>query len=59
MERFASRKFIVTLAFGLLVACRDWLKIAITDDALMTLAGVVATYLVGQTVLDSKEKANG
>lgn len=56
MEKFASRKFIVTLAFGLLVACRDWLKLPITDEALMTLAGVVATYLAGQIYLDGKEK---
>lgn len=55
--KFASRKFIVTTMFTLLVACRDWLDIKIDDDSLMAIAGVVVTYLAGQTWLDSKEKA--
>lgn len=58
MDKFASRKFVVTMTFALLIAGRDWLGIKIDDESLMYLAGVVATYLAAQGWIDAKEKVN-
>lgn len=56
MERFMSRKFIVTLCFALLVAGRDALGIKVSDDSILALAGVVVSYLAAQGWIDAKEK---
>jgi hypothetical protein len=56
MSKFLSRKFVVTLVFALLVAFRDQLGIDASDDSIMALAGVVASYLAMQGLIDTKEK---
>lgn len=55
MNKLLSRKFLVTLAYALLVVVRDAAGLKISDADLMVLAGVVATYVVTQGWLDSKE----
>jgi hypothetical protein len=57
MDKFLSRKFVVTMMFTLLVAGRDALGIKIDDDSILALAGVVAAYLAAQGWIDGKEKA--
>lgn len=59
MNKLLSRKFLVTLAFTLLVASRDAIGLKVSDDDLMALAGVVVTYIAAQgwfDVADVKRK---
>lgn len=58
MEKLFSRKLIVTLVYPLLVAVVKALKLDVSDELLMATAGVAASYLLGQSYVDAKEKAN-
>lgn len=55
MDKFISRKFVVTLVYALLVALNDRLGLKVSEDALLGLAGVASAYLLGQSYADAKE----
>lgn len=60
MDKFLSRKLIVALAYPLFVGVAKVLKLDVSDELLMTLAGVAASYMVGQSVVDmAAKKADG
>lgn len=58
MSKFLSRKLIVALAYPLFVGIAKALKLDISDELLMTLAGVAASYMVAQGWADASEKKN-
>ena len=58
MQAFTSKKFIVALLTGILVAVNDAMGMPLTAETITMIAGVAATYIVGQGVADvGKEKA--
>ena len=58
MQAFTSKKFIIALLTGILVAVNDALGMPLTPDTITMIAGIAATYILGQGVADvGKEKA--
>lgn len=56
--KFLSRKLVVALAYPLFVGIVRALKVEISDELLMALAGVAASYMVAQGWVDGKDKTN-
>ena len=56
MDRFKSRKLWATVATAVLVVLNRKLELGLDAADLATLAGLVATYLVAQGLVDKGEK---
>lgn len=52
LDKLKSRKFWVTVVTGLLVAANDQLGL-MPPDSLLTLVGLVAAYILGQSAVDA------
>ena len=59
MEKLKSRKFILVVATAMLTICNDGLGLGLPSESIMTIVGLVATYVLGQGYVDGKEKEAG
>jgi uncharacterized membrane protein len=55
MNKFKSRKFWLTVVTALLVIANDGLQLNLPSEAIMTVAGVVISYIVGESYIDGKK----
>ena len=55
MDKIKSRKLWATVATALLVLCNRKLGLGLDAADLATLAGLVATYLVAQGIVDKEQ----
>jgi uncharacterized membrane protein len=55
MNKFKSRKFWLTVVMALLVIANDGLQLNLPSEAIMTVAGVVISYIVGESYIDGKK----
>ena len=53
MEKLKSRKLIATVLMAVLVLVNDKLGLGISQEAILTVVGVIAAYVVGQGVADA------
>lgn len=57
MKKFlTSRKFVVAAAYGLLIVAKMLFDLKISDESLLYAAGVAATYIGAEAVIDAKNK---
>jgi len=54
MQKLKSRKFILALATGALVVLNDGLGLNLDSETILAFVGIVATWIVGETVVDAK-----
>ncbi|MBN2327422.1 MAG: hypothetical protein JXR73_09725 [Candidatus Omnitrophica bacterium] len=57
MDRFCSRKFAVAMITVLSIVLANFTGIELSDAEIASLAGVVMTYLGGQSYVDGKNSA--
>lgn len=55
MEKLKSRKFWVAVVSALLVVANDGMGWSLPSESIMTVAGIVISYLVGQSIVDAKK----
>jgi hypothetical protein len=55
MGKLKSRKFFVAIVTALLIVLNQGLGLNLPEESVLTLAGVAATYIFGQSMVD-KEK---
>jgi hypothetical protein len=53
---FTSRKFVIAIAYGALVAANMLFGLGMSSEALLAAAGVVATYIGAEAFVDAKNK---
>jgi hypothetical protein len=51
---FTSRKFVIAVAYGLLVTANMVFSLNLSTEALLGAAGVVATYIAAEAAVDAK-----
>tara|TARA_R110000868_G_scaffold33755_3_gene122225 strand:- start:796 stop:969 length:174 start_codon:yes stop_codon:yes gene_type:complete len=56
LEKFKSRKFIMVTLSAILLVLKEGLNIDIDGDVVMSFAGIMVTYLLGQSAVDYKKK---
>ncbi len=56
LEKLKSRKFWMAVISALLIIANDGLGLKIPTDAVMALAGVVISYILGQSYVDANKK---
>ncbi len=54
MQKLKSRKFILAVVTALLVIANDGLDLGIDSDTVLTFAGIVATWIIGESAVDAK-----
>lgn len=54
MDRFKSRKFWLTVATALLLACNQRLGLGLDEDTVLGIAGLVVAYLAAQGWVDGR-----
>lgn len=55
MEKLMSRKLAVTLLYAVIAALNTKLGLGLSENVLLSLAGVAGAYLLGQSYVDAKE----
>ncbi|MBP3951119.1 hypothetical protein [Bacillus suaedae] len=58
-NKFLSRKFLLAVVTGLLVVVNQGLGLNLPEESILTVAGVAVTYIVGESVVDAKQKGEG
>lgn len=58
MGKFKSRKFWMAVVTGLLVVANEGLGLNLPSEAVLTVAGVAISYILGQGYVDGKKVAN-
>jgi uncharacterized membrane protein len=56
MDKLKSRKFWTTVVSAGLVVANEGLGLNLPTDAIMTVAGIVIAYLLGQSFVDGKAR---
>ena len=59
MKKLKSRKFILVVAAAILTVCNDGLGWGLPTESIMSVVGLVASYVIGQGYVDGKEKEAG
>ena len=59
LEKIKSRKFILVVATALLTILNDGLGLGIPREAVLTVTGLIASYVLGQGMVDAAEKKAG
>ena len=54
-EKLKSRKFWIAVVSAILVVANDGLGLNLDRDTIMTLAGIVISYLLGQSYVDANK----
>ena len=57
MDKLKSRKLWLAIVSALIVIANEGLGLNIPAEAIMTVAGIVITYIIGQSVVDAKSAA--
>jgi uncharacterized membrane protein len=55
-EKLSSRKFMVTLAGVITVIANDYFGIGFEKETILSVVGLMMSYVVGQGYVDGKEK---
>ena len=55
-SKLLSRKFILAVVSALLVILNDGLDLGIDKDTVIAFAGIVATYIIGESAVDVSKK---
>lgn len=58
MKKFTSRKFLMAVVTGMLVIVNQGLGLNIPTDAVLTVAGVAISYILGEAYVDGKVKGD-
>lgn len=53
MEKLKSRKFWLAVTTALLVVANQGLDLNLPEDSILTIAGVVISYIFGQSLVDA------
>ena len=53
MDKLKSRKLWMAVVTGALVVLNEGLGLNLPTDAIMTVAGIAITYILGQSVVDT------
>ena len=56
MEKLKSRKFILVVVTALLTVCNDGLGLNLPSESIITIVGLVSSYVIAQGYVDGKEK---
>ena len=54
MKKFTSRKFILAVTGAILIVLNDGLDLGIDSDTVIAFAGLLATWIVGESAVDAK-----
>ena len=54
MSKLKSRKLWMAVVSGLLIVANEGLGLDLPNDAVLTVAGVAITYILGQSYVDAK-----
>jgi hypothetical protein len=55
--KYLARKFLVTLAYVLLVGANRKYDLGLAETEILSTGGVVATFILGESYLDGKRKS--
>jgi hypothetical protein len=55
MNKFKSRKFWMTVVTALLIIANEGFELNLPSEAIMTVAGIVVTYILGESFVDGKK----
>lgn len=58
-SKFTSRKFILAVVSAILIILNDGLELGIDSETVIAFAGLVATYIVGESAVDVARKPAG
>lgn len=58
-SKFTSRKFILAVVSAILIILNDGLELGIDSQTVLAFAGLVATYIVGESAVDVARKPAG
>ena len=56
MKKLKSRKFILVVVTAIITVFNDGLGLNLPTESIMTITGLVASYVLGQGYVDGKEK---
>jgi len=59
VQKFKSRKFWMAVVSGLLIIANEGLGLNLPKEAIITVASVVITYIIGESWVDSSHKKTG
>jgi len=59
LAKLKSRKFILAAVGGLLVILNKGLDLNLPEDTILAFAGLLASYLIGQSIVDAAAAKNG
>lgn len=54
-DKLKSRKFWVTVVSSILIVLNEGLGMSIDSEAVLSFSGIVISYLLGQSYIDSKD----
>lgn len=54
-EKLKSRKFIIAVISAILLILNEGLNIKIPSETVLSFAGIIISYLLGQSYVDSKK----
>ena len=57
-QKFKSRKFWMAVVSAILVILNEGLDLGIDQDTVLTFAGLVATWILGESVVDATRAKN-
>ena len=55
MDKIKSRKFWLAVISALLIVANQGLDLGLPDASIMTVAGIIISYILGQSFVDSKK----
>lgn len=58
MEKLKSRKLWVTIVSAVLMVANQGLGLKLPTDSILSFAGVVMSYIFGQSIVDAKQQAS-
>ena len=53
-NKFKSRKFILAVVSAILIVLNDGLELGIDSNTVLAFAGIVATWIIGESAVDAK-----
>ena len=59
MSKLKSRKFILAVVTAILIVLNDGLGLGIDSETVLAFAGIVATYILGESAVDVARKPQG
>lgn len=58
-SKLLSRKFILAVVTAVLIVLNDGLDLGIDSQTVLAFAGIIATYIVGESAVDVARKPQG